>query len=103
MADGALRKVDEGPRNREARALRLDALDRKQVAGAAIDQPNDRSWRNARLGEIAGRVAPPVEVILRRQGNAVGVDHRAFAQHVSAKCNERPAAGFPNGLKALSA
>ncbi len=90
MADGALGEVDEGAWDGEARALRLDGFDREQVAGTALDAPHDRFRRNARFGEIAGRVAPAVEIVLRRQRDAVGVDHRAFAQHVRQNATSGP-------------
>jgi hypothetical protein len=34
------------------------------------------------LGEVAGGIAPAVEVVLRGQGDAMRVDHGSFLQHV---------------------
>ena len=67
MADDALREIDEGAGHGEARAPRLRRLGREQVGLAALDPPDDRLRRHARLGEIARGVAPAFEIVLGRQ------------------------------------
>jgi hypothetical protein len=79
MTNHALRDVDEGARNREACARWLRKLLREQVTVGSAHAPHDRLRRNAGLYEIARGITPSVEIIFRRQGDLVRVDHWTLA------------------------